>query len=186
MVNCRLAAVLGGKLIVPFGFNYFSPSLTSFFMKCILLSFAFIVFASAALHAQDTSSHQYVGKYMFPDGSVIPSVEVTLDNGALSMSSTAGTSPLQLLGRDSFSIVTFNGYAVFRRNSTNKIVAVHIEASGYVLDGAKDTTALHDVAGLMDAAGTGEMLSSQHFVQELLYHPVVGKEGKKDEYYGRR
>ncbi len=153
-------------------------------MKYILLSVALFTFACTTLHAQDTSSHQYVGKYMFPDGSVIPSVEVTLDNGALSMSSTAGTSPLQLLGKDSFSIVTFNGYAVFRRSSTSKIVSVHIEASGYILDGTRDTTALHDLAGLTSAAAARDMVSSQHFVQEFLYHPVIGKEGKKDEYNG--
>ncbi|HEY4147986.1 MAG TPA: hypothetical protein VGM41_03615 [Chitinophagaceae bacterium] len=157
-------------------------------MKCILLSVAFIALACTTLHAQDTTgSHQYVGKYMFPDGSVVPSVEVTLDNGALSMSSTAGTSPLQLLGKDSFSLVTFNGYAVFRRNGNDKIMSVHIEASGYVLEGARDTTGLHhDLGGWMEREGTGEMLSSQHFVQEFLYHPVISKEGKKDEYYGGR
>jgi hypothetical protein len=154
-------------------------------MKCILLSVVFIAFACTSLRAQDTSSHQYVGKYMFPDGSVIPLVEITLDNGALSISSTAGTSALQLLGTDSFSIVTFNGYAVFRRSSTNKIMSVHIEASGYVLDGARDTTALnHDLGGWMEREGTRDMASSQHFVQEFLYHPVIGKEGKKDEYNG--
>ena len=96
--------------------------------------------ASAGLRAQDTSA-QYLGKYKFPDGSVVADVEVTIDNGKLIMSSSAGTSNLDVLGKDSFNIVTFNGYAVFRRNETKRIVAVHIEASGYVLDGVKDSVA---------------------------------------------
>jgi len=110
-------------------------------MKRILISVVMIALFCTALEAQDSSSHQYVGKYKFPEGSVITSVEVALDNGALTMNSSAGISGLDLLGIDSFNIVNFKGYAVFRRNETKKIVAVHIEASGYVLEGVKDSAA---------------------------------------------
>lgn len=110
-------------------------------MKYILF-FILTAIASVALQAQDTSSYQYLGKYKFPDGSVVAGVEVTMDNGTLVMSSSAGVSNLALLGRDSFNIVSFNGFAVFRRNDNKKVVAVHIEASGYILDGPKDSTAV--------------------------------------------
>ena len=110
-------------------------------MKRILLSVVISALFCTVLEAQDSSSHQYVGKFKFPEGSAVASVEVNLDNGALTMSSSAGTSGLALLGVDSFNIVSFNGYAVFRRNETRKIVAVHIEASGHVLDGVKDSAA---------------------------------------------
>src|SRR5882724_9602208 len=117
------------------------------FMKRILLPLVITLISCSMLHAQDTTSAQYVGKYIFPDGSVVPSVEVTLDNGSLSMGSTAGTSPLQKLGADSFNIVNFSGYAVFKRDGNSKVVAVHIEASGYVLDGPKDSTAKASYTG---------------------------------------
>ena len=110
-------------------------------MKKILLSVVIPALFCTALEAQDSSSHQYVGKFKFPEGSVVTSVEVSLDNGALTMTSSAGTSGLALLGVDSFNIVSFNGYAVFRRNETKRIVAIHIDASGYVLDGVKDSAA---------------------------------------------
>jgi hypothetical protein len=42
------------------------------------------------------------------------------------------------LGVDSFSIVEFSGTAVFKRNETTKVNAVHIEAGGYILDGTKE------------------------------------------------
>jgi len=107
-------------------------------MKQLLITLIMTAITCTALEAQDSSAQQYTGKYKFPEGSVIANVEVTIDNGVLTMSSSAGVSTLSLLGVDSFNIVNFNGYAAFKRNETKKIVAVHIEASGYVLDGIKD------------------------------------------------
>ena len=79
----------------------------------------------------------FVGKYVFPDGSVVPEVDVIISGNALSMSSTAGTSVLTELGIDSFQIVEFSGIAVFKRGDDKKVNGVHIEAMGYVLDGQK-------------------------------------------------
>jgi hypothetical protein len=92
-------------------------------------------------NAQDTLQ-QYTGKYVFPDGSVVPDVDVVLSGGALSMASTAGTSSLTQLGSDSFQIVEFSGTAVFKRGDDKKVNAVHIEAMGYVLDGQKQNTGI--------------------------------------------
>lgn len=109
-------------------------------MKKITLS----IFASLfiiAINAQEPSPkpplEDFVGRYVFPDGSVVPDVTVALSGEALTMTSTAGTSALTELGRDSFSIVEFNGTAVFKRGDNKKVNAVHIEAAGYVLDGQK-------------------------------------------------
>ena len=79
----------------------------------------------------------FVGKYVFPEGSVVPDVDVTLSGSALTMSSAAGSSVLTELGIDSFQIVEFSGIAVFKRGDDKKVNAVHIEAAGYVLDGQK-------------------------------------------------
>ena len=105
-------------------------------MKYFFLStIAIIGFLS--VNAQTDSLKQYTGTYVFGDGSPVPSVEVSMTDGALSMSSTAGNSSLTQLGVDSFQIVEFSGTAVFRRSEDKKINAVHIEAMGYVLDGQK-------------------------------------------------
>lgn len=79
----------------------------------------------------------YVGKYVFPDGSPVPDVDVVLSSGTLMMNSAAGNSSLVQLGIDSFSIVEFSGTAVFRRGDDKKVQMVHIEAMGYILDGNK-------------------------------------------------
>jgi len=108
--------------------------------KCVLLLIAsFVIITINAQDAPKPPKEDYVGKYVFPDGSVVPDVTVTLSGDALTMSSTAGTSALTELGTDSFSIVEFQGISVFKRGDDKKVNAVHIEAAGYVLDGQKQS-----------------------------------------------
>jgi hypothetical protein len=102
-----------------------------------ILALVFIVTINAQTDAPKPPLEDFVGKYVFPDGSVVPDVTVTLDGSALTMASSAGTSPLTELGRDSFSIVEFSGTAVFKRGDDKKVNGVHIEAMGYILDGQK-------------------------------------------------
>ena len=116
-------------------------------MKRIALLLPIALFCMVAASAQDsTAKKELVGKYKFPDGSVVAEVDVLLDNGVLMMNSTAGTSSLDFLKTDSFSIVAFNGTAVFKRNDQKKVIGVHIEAGGYVLDGIKDSTKISKFA----------------------------------------
>ena len=81
----------------------------------------------------------FVGRYVFPEGSVVPDVTVALSGEALTMTSAAGSSNLTEIGRDSFTIVEFSGVAIFKRGEDKKVNAVHIEAQGYVLDGQKQS-----------------------------------------------
>lgn len=113
-------------------------------MKKIILS----VFLAAGLVTVQAQSdpppkpplEDFIGKYVFPDGSVVPDVTVTLAGSVLNMSSVAGSSALSELGIDSFSIVEFSGVAVFKRGEDKKVNEVHIEAQGYVLDGQKQSS----------------------------------------------
>ncbi len=108
--------------------------------KIFLLALTTLLIIAA--NAQDTTQRmEYLGKYKFPEGSVVPEVEVLIENGMLMMNSTAGTSALELIKGDTFTIVAFNGTAAFKRNDAKKVIAVHIDAGGYVLDGLKDSTA---------------------------------------------
>jgi hypothetical protein len=114
-------------------------------MKQFKIIFTLVLLFTAVLAvAQDsTARKELVGKYKFPAGSVVEEVIVMQDNGILMMNSTAGTSSLELVKGDTFNIVNFNGIAVFKRNEMKKVTGVHIDASGYVLDGIKDSVAVH-------------------------------------------
>lgn len=106
-------------------------------MKKGFLAFLMLAFI-VTVHAQDSTLQEYTGKYKFPDGSVVTEIDVTLENGILTSNSTAGTSTLEKLGTDSFSVVSFQGVAVFKRDDNKKITKVVIDAMGYHLEGTKD------------------------------------------------
>lgn len=80
---------------------------------------------------------EYVGKYVFPDGSPVPEIEIALIEGNLTIVSQSGNASLSKLGVDSFSIVEYGGTAVFRRGDDKKVNLVHIEVMGAILDGTK-------------------------------------------------
>ncbi|MDE3254118.1 MAG: hypothetical protein KGO92_15055, partial [Bacteroidota bacterium] len=103
---------------------------------CMGLSFFTLLRAQNA-PAADTLLQQYLGKYSFPEGSVVSEVTVTLDSGVLTMASTAGVSPLEKQSDDLFTIVQFQGTAKFNRDSTRKVIGVSIDAMGYQLEGKK-------------------------------------------------
>jgi hypothetical protein len=107
----------------------------------LILATLFIIAANAQTDpAPKPPLEDFVGKFVFPEGSVVPDVTVALSGEALTMSSVAGSSVLTDLGRDSFTIVEFSGIAVFKRGDDKKVNGVHIEAQGYVLDGQKQSS----------------------------------------------
>ena len=110
-------------------------------MKKGLLFFLFIAGSIVSAQAQkDTTYKSFLGVYTFPVGSVIPSLEVAGDSlNALNISSEAGSSPLEYQGNDKFGITNFNGTAEFKRSdSTKQVIAIHVEAMGYILDGTRE------------------------------------------------
>jgi len=112
-------------------------------MKKIALSILSSIFIISAYAQSDPAPKpppsDFVGRYVFPEGSVVPDVTVALSGEALTMTSAAGSSNLTELGRDTFTIVEFSGVAVFKRGDDKKVNGVHIEAQGYVLDGQKQS-----------------------------------------------
>ena len=103
------------------------------------------LFSAAIINAQTDPApmpplEDFVGKYVFPEGSPVPDVDVVVSSGVLNMTSSAGSSTCTRLGADSFFIDQFSGTAVFKRGEDQKVNAVHIEAGGYVLDGQKQSS----------------------------------------------
>jgi len=151
-------------------------------MKQLKLVLTMVSLVSGMLvMAQDsTARKELIGKYKFPAGSVVEEVIVLQDNGALMMNSTAGTSALELIKGDSFNIVSFNGVAVFKRNEMKKITGVHIDASGYVLEGVKDSTGVQH-NGLV----TGAAALPLQTLYEGRPQPAVAETAAKDLYRRR-
>ena len=80
-----------------------------------ILTSVFIISANAQSDpAPKPQLSDFVGRYVFPQGSVVPDVTVALSGEALTMTSAAGSSNLTESGRDTFTIVEFSGVAVFK------------------------------------------------------------------------
>lgn len=110
-------------------------------MKRFVL-FLSLVSSFCLLHAQDSSLQEYTGTYKFPDGSVVPSVEIKMENGALMVNSSMGSAGLEKVTKDTFNVLTYDGMAYFSRNADKKIDGIRIVVHDMILEGKKDSTGL--------------------------------------------
>jgi len=102
-------------------------------MLCLLLgSVAFV-----QAQTKDSTLQDFVGKYKFPDGSIVTEVVVSMEGDGLVMGSSVGNSALVKTGEDLFSITAYEGTAQFKRDANKKVIGVNINAGGYVLEGTK-------------------------------------------------
>lgn len=103
------------------------------FMICLMLGAAVFVHAQS----KDSTLQDFVGKYKFPEGSIVAEVSVSMEGEALVMGSSIGTSALVKIGEDLFSITAYDGSAQFKRDTNRKVIGVSINAGGYALEGTK-------------------------------------------------
>ncbi|MEO7532023.1 MAG: hypothetical protein ABIS69_11445 [Sediminibacterium sp.] len=110
-------------------------------MKKGILFFSFFLCLGMLSQAQeapkDSTLKEFVGKYIFPNGSVIPDVVIGIENDGLIITSAAGTTTLVKQEGDLYTITAYNGTAKFTRDSNKKIIGVSIDARGYQLEGTK-------------------------------------------------
>src|SRR5690349_3729954 len=106
----------------------------------VALSFGF------ALQAQQTpavdSLKEYTGKYKFQEGSPVPEITLSIQNGVLFANSPMGSSEFKRIEKDIFEVVAYSGIATFKRNDQSKVNGVKIEVDGTVLEGTKTEDAI--------------------------------------------
>ena len=105
-----------------------------------LLLFLCISFSS--VFAQDSTLTEYKGLYKFRDGSPTPSVDITIENGALYANSSIGSASMKWVSKDTFSIPDHNGMAYFYRGDKGKVNSIKVEVADLVLEGDKQDPAL--------------------------------------------
>jgi len=110
--------------------------------KSIALLFILLFSFAFAQAQQDSSLNEYKGIYKFKEGSSVPSVEITIQDGELYATATIGSAVLSKVAKDTFSIHERNGLIYFSRNTEGKVVFIHVEVGELVLEGAKEGSAL--------------------------------------------
>src|SRR5678809_97179 len=108
-----------------------------FMKKFSLLACAIVSFT--LLKAQDTTLNEYVGTYTFPEGGPVTTVDVKLENGSLVASSTAGSSAMEKISKDTFNLVTYNGKVYFSRKRKKKVSGIKIEVEDTILESKKES-----------------------------------------------
>jgi hypothetical protein len=108
-------------------------------MKKFFALSLFIFFSAVVVNAQqDSTLKEYLGNYTFSGDSPISYVNVGYNGGSLGYSTDRGDGQLIKEGLDSFSAPAHSGKVYFKRDSTQKVVGVIIDAMGYHLIGTKD------------------------------------------------
>lgn len=106
-------------------------------MKKLLLPLLFFT----ACHLNAAGRHpldEYAGRYTFPEGVMVKEVMVSVENGALVLVSPLCTTILVKDGEDNFSIPSFKGTAVFKRDANKKVTSLTIAMQQLKLDGIRD------------------------------------------------
>lgn len=115
-------------------------------MLCLLLGTVAFVQAQT----KDSTLNDFVGKYKFPEGSIVTEVVVSMEGEGLIMGSSVGNSTLVKAGEDLFTITAYDGTAQFKRDANKKVIGVNINAGGYVLEGTKsEGIALNHAAAML-------------------------------------
>lgn len=96
--------------------------------------------------AQKAPITDYVGKFNFPEGSVVPWVLVKITQDSVLVSeSPHGNATLIHIEGDIFSIVEYSGVAEFRRNDDGKVNGVKVTVGDMVMEGTKEESGLQQL-----------------------------------------
>jgi hypothetical protein len=98
-----------------------------------------ILIAFVFSKAQDTTFTEYVGTYTFPEGGPVTTVDVKIENGSLMASSSAGSSIMEKVSKDTFNLVAYSGMVYFTRDSLKKVNGIKIEVQDTILEGKKES-----------------------------------------------
>jgi hypothetical protein len=106
-------------------------------MKKMLLMSIVCLGIFVSVQAQDSPLKEYIGKYIFAEGSPVTEVVLTIQDSVLVSSSAVGSFPLEKKGVDTFYLAAYDALVVFKRDGNNVVAGVGINVQGAELIGTK-------------------------------------------------
>jgi hypothetical protein len=87
----------------------------------------------ATANAQTSNLKDYLGKYVFPEGSPVTEVTLTVEDTVLTINSAMGATPLEKKGTDTFYLAAYDAPIIFKRGSNNTVETLTIIVQGMEL-----------------------------------------------------
>ena len=104
------------------------------FMTLILLG------AFLTVNAQQSPLNDYLGKYIFAEGSPVAEVSLTIQDSSLVINSAMGSTMLEKKGVDSFYLATYDALVIFKRKDGKMVESISILVQGMELLGRKESS----------------------------------------------
>jgi hypothetical protein len=104
------------------------------FMTLILMG------AFLSVNAQQGPLTDYLGKYVFAEGSPVAEVSLTVEDSTLVINSAMGSTQLEKKGVDSFYLATYDALVIFKRKDGKSVESVSIFVQGMELVGRKEAS----------------------------------------------
>jgi hypothetical protein len=104
------------------------------FMTLILMG------AFLSVNAQQGPLNDYLGKYIFAEGSPVAEVSITTQDSSLVINSAMGSTVLEKKGVDSFYLATYDALVIFKRKDGKMVESISILVQGMELVGQKESS----------------------------------------------
>jgi len=93
-----------------------------------------------SVNAQQSPLNDYLGKYVFAEGSPVAEVSLTVEDSSLVINSAMGSTPLEKKGVDSFYLATYDALVIFKRKEGKTVESISIFVQGMELVGKKEAS----------------------------------------------
>jgi hypothetical protein len=103
------------------------------FMTLILMG------AFLSVNAQQGPLNDYLGKYIFAEGSPVAEVSLTTQDSSLVINSAMGSTVLEKKGVDSFYLANYDALVIFKRKDGKMVESISILVQGMELVGRKES-----------------------------------------------
>ena len=96
--------------------------------------------AFLSVNAQQGPLNDYLGKYVFAEGSPVAEVSLTIEDSSLVINSAIGSTPLEKKGVDSFYLAQYDALVIFKRADGKTVASISIFVQGMELVGKKEAS----------------------------------------------
>ena len=96
--------------------------------------------AFLSVNAQQGPLNDYLGKYVFAEGSPVAEVSLTTQDSSLVINSAMGSTVLEKKGVDSFYLANYDALVIFKRKDGKMVESISILVQGTELVGRKEAS----------------------------------------------